>query len=71
MNFFTIISIILLYLCFGVFTWQFWFLVIIGTDSDNDNDKIEKLANIPLLIFLLFWPISILLILKILYLDKK
>ena len=69
MNFFAIMTIILMYIVFGIFTWQFWLLAIIGTKIDND--EIEKLANIPLLVFLLFWPISILLILKILYLDKK
>ena len=57
MNLFAIITLVMMYLCFGIFTWQFWLLAVMGVKQDINT--IEKLAKIPLIFFLLFWPISI------------
>lgn len=66
---YAILSMILLYIVFGITVWQFWTLMIIS-DYNLKDQKIEKLFNIPLTIFILFWPISFIFMLIIILLRK-
>lgn len=66
---YAILSMILLYIVFGITIWQFWTLMIIS-DYNLKDQKIEKLFNIPLILFILFWPISFIFML-IIILSKK
>lgn len=69
MNITAILFLIGFYFIIGTFIWEFWLLLLFDQPFDKD-EKYNKLLKIPLIIFILFWPIVTIIILKIIYFSN-
>lgn len=69
----TFLSLLLMYLVFGVLAWQFWFLTVATYFTNEvDQKKFEKLMDFSLFWFIVLWPLSLLYSIWIIFtIDKE
>lgn len=66
------LSAVLMYLMFGVLSWQFWFLTVITYfNKQEDKEKFEKLIDAPITLFIILWPLSLFYSIWIIYTIER